>query len=109
MKTSIEYVREDLSKEQRDNLVKILEHTKFKFVPAVLFDKHCRPVTINIGWVDVKEPKPDHPKFSSSPLPIGFIGANSKNEGKYYAKLVNTDKKFSEDYHPQLREIYLSV
>lgn len=108
MITNIECIRDDLSEEQKNNLVSKLVDTEFKFVQAVTFSKDCKRMVTNIGWVKVREPRPDHPQFDEHYLPIGFIGASSKNEGKYYAELVNTDEKFPENYHSRLRKIYLS-
>ena len=88
----IERVRNDLSRNQRKDLVQKLQQEGFKVRAS--------------GYIVVRDLKPNHPKEfhlpRDLPLPVGFLDRN-------YASLVNTDKNFPEDYHAKLMWIYQSI
>lgn len=93
-----------LSGEQVDSLIEKLDEDDFKFSGVIIFGNQKFSRADRVGPINVKYPKPNHPSFSECPLPVGFILA--KEDGKYEFELVNTDKKFPEDYHSRIREIY---
>ncbi len=54
------------------------------------------------GNVYISDPKDGHPRIGKHFLPVGYINRS-------FARLVNLDEAFFEDYHSKLKEIYSSV
>ncbi len=91
-------VRENLSKEQRKDLMDKLDASElYKLSP-------CKVLFFQVGWrVNVKNIKEGHPKNCfGNYLPIGFIGRN-------YAEVVNRNVTFPENYSSPFIEICDSV
>jgi len=94
MQKFFEEIRKNLSKSQRNKLVRKINNSNlFRFTP--LFKNKTRESLS--GWVDISEENSD---------PVGFIGEDSEG---FYLELVNINLKFPKDYHSELREIYLDV
>jgi len=95
----------NISKSERNMLVeKLNDSDLFKFVPCVVLGEKGF-VKTSIGWVKVREPKKNHPKYGDSYLAIGFI--SFEDEKGYVGELVNTEKAYFKDYHNRLKRIYL--
>jgi len=91
----IETVVRKMSSEQKNILIEKIKISGFYLMPWFF-----NPISKGLH-IFVKEPKEGHPRAFNSYLPVGFIGKN--------AELVNLSRKFPEDYHSRLREIYYSI
>ncbi len=95
MVKSVEIIRKDLSLEQIRNIYIKLNESGF--------------YVSDQDQIHVKNPKENHPKNLDWYLPIGYISTSYSRKPKNYVELVNLNKKFPEDYHSKLREIFNSV
>jgi len=93
----------NMTEEQRDDLLQIIENTN-RFDIRNKLSMSCR-----IFPKDIKE---DHYKYRDSPVAIAFFAHtfvpyqdNSRKAFRYYISLLWGDKEFTREYHDDLRKI----
>ena len=108
MKIGIKEVKDGISSQQIKGLIRKLEESEFEFIGDIIMNfKRGISKARTTGHIYLKDTSAkNHPKERRYPLPIGFI---VKSENGYSVELVNTERRFFQEYHEQLERLYINA